>query len=42
MPQILAWQDAFARLRQQLHQHSERGFGQAHAGRLVATYLNEA
>jgi hypothetical protein len=42
IPQILAWQDAFARLRQQPHRHAERGFAQVHASRLVATYLNEA
>ncbi|MDG9925922.1 MULTISPECIES: hypothetical protein [unclassified Pseudomonas] len=36
IPQLLAWQDEFARLRQQIHAHAARGFEAAHASRLLA------
>lgn len=42
IPQTLAWQGEFARLRPQIHPHPELGFERAHASRLLETYLNEA
>ncbi|WP_263863940.1 hypothetical protein [Pseudomonas sp. PDM15] len=41
IPQILAWQDEFARLCQQTHPHPELA-SRAHTNRLLATHLNEA
>ena len=41
IPQILAWQDEFAQIRQHIHQHPELGFEEQQTSRLVAGYLHQ-
>ncbi|WJN59153.1 M20 aminoacylase family protein [Pseudomonas sp. SO81] len=41
IPQILAWQDEFASIRRDLHQHPELGFEESRTGLLVASLLRQ-
>ncbi|WP_137973546.1 M20 aminoacylase family protein [Pseudomonas sp. F(2018)] len=41
IPQILAWQDEFASIRRDIHQHPELGFEESRTGLLVASLLRQ-
>jgi hippurate hydrolase len=41
IPQILAWQDEFASIRRDIHQHPELGFEENRTGLLVASLLRQ-